>query len=310
MPTKRDKCINRKIYFYRIYAGSNFAGEPKPYDVKPVLEAIDELKFLPNVRYMRDEDGFEICCWVKEFCPPQKVIFGKIKRNDLPQIEHGGNLSDLAIAEESGLAECVHVMFFPENIVGIEYNYDGPRISRISDYLHLKAKNVCPQVPIFEQLLQRDVMQKLERMRTVRQFKLRVRDSLFSSIGQADEDLQKTFQIARTLGQAKEITLMLSVGHGGGTLGTKVQNIAKRLLALKDTNHDVLSGEIRGHNEVGSMETIDLLNAKIVAEKCIPRNRTRTGAPQSELVYSAIEEAYNEKKDQLLSALGVIVCPD
>jgi hypothetical protein len=199
--------------------------------------------------------------------------------------------------------------FFPENIVGIEYNYVGPRITRISDYLYVKAKNICPLAPVFEQLLQPDVMKKLEGMKSVRQFKLRVRSSLFSSIKQAGEDLEKTFQAARVLGQSKEITLILSVGHGNGTLGAKVQAIAKKLLALKDTNHDILSGEIRGHNEIGNMETIELLNAKIVAEKCIPRNLTRTGAPQSELVYSAIEEAYTELKDQLQSALGVTACP-
>ena len=221
MPVKRDTCIKRKIYFYRIYAGSNLAGIPKPYDVKRVLEAIDEFSFDTDDRYLKDEDGLEICCWIDDLRPPQMVKFGKIRRDDLPQIEHRGTLTDLTMPEESGLAECVHVMFFPENIVGIEYNYDGPRITRISDYLHLKAKDVCPQAPGFEQLLQRDVMQKLERMQSVRQFKLRVRESLFSSVQQADEDLDKAFQAARELGNAKEIALLLSVGHGKGSLGAK-----------------------------------------------------------------------------------------
>lgn len=306
---RRDKCINRKIYFYRIYAGSNFAGVPKPYDVKRVLESIDGLSFHTDDRYLKDEDGLEICCWIEELCSPQKVKFGKIKRDDLPQIEHKGKLTDLAMPEESGLAECVHVVFFPENIVGIEYNFDGPRVTRISDYLHVKAKDVCPQAPVFEQLLQCDVMKKLERMQSVRQFKLKVRESIFSSVQQADEDLDKAFQAARALGQAKEISLTLSVGHRKGTLGAKVQEIAKRLLALRDTNNDVISGEIRGYNETGNLEIIDLLNAKLVAEKCIPRQQTRAHVPQSELVYEAIEEAYTELKDQLLSALGVTVCP-
>ncbi len=211
--------------------------------------------------------------------------------------------------EESGLAECVHVMFFPENIVGIEYNNDGPRIARIGEYLYVKSQDVCPQVPEFEQLLQRDVVRKLEHMRIIRRFKLKVRESLFSSIEQADESLARAFQAARDLGQAKEIELILSVGRGNGTLGKKVFNMAKRLLTLQNTNIDLISGEIRGYNETGKIEIIDLLNAKLVAEKSIPRQKTRTNVPQSELVYTAIEESYKELKDQLLSALGVTLCP-
>jgi hypothetical protein len=216
--------------------------------------------------------------------------------------------------EDSGLAECIHVIFFPKNIVGIEYNYDGPRVGRISDYLYMKAKNVCPQIPVFEQLLQSDAIKKLEHMQTVRQFKLKVRESLFSSTKQADEDLERAFQAARELGQAKEIELILSVGRGKGTLGKKVQNMAKKLVALKDTNNDIISGEIKGCNEIGQIEIIDLLNTKLVAEKSIPREKTRTNVPQSELVYAAIDQSYidqsyKELEDQIYSALGVTLCP-
>ncbi len=206
------------------------------------------------------------------------------------------------------MAECVHVMFFPENIVGVEFNFDGPRVARISDYLHVKAQSVCSQVPVFEQLLRRDVMKKLDQMQTVRQFRLKVRDSLFSSTQQADKDLDNTLQAARQLGQAKEIEISLSVGKGKGTLGTKVQNIAKKLLALRDTNYDVISGQIRGCDETGKIEIIDLLNAKLVAEKHIPRRTPHTGIKQSELFYKAINEAYEELKDQLLWASGVTFC--
>src|SRR5437667_4318881 len=172
---KRDKtCITRKIYFYKTYAGQNLAGEPIGYDVKSVLEAINGLSFQNDARYLKDEDGFEICCLIDELSSPQKVRFCKIRRDDFPQIEHRGNLADLEIPEVYGLAECVHAIFFPENIVGLEYNYEGPRIGRISDYLYAKAKNVCAQTPVFEQLLQQDAIEKLQHMRTVRKFRLKV----------------------------------------------------------------------------------------------------------------------------------------
>ncbi len=218
---KRDKTyINRKIYFYKIHAGRNLAGEPIEYNVKSVLEAINGLSFQTDARYLKDEDGFEICCLIDELSSPQKVRFCKIRRGDFPQTEHRGNLADLEIPEEYGLAECVHAIFFPENIVGLEYNYEGPRTTRISDYLYAKAKNVCAQIPVFEQLLQQDAIKKLEHMRTVRRFRLKVRDSLFSAVKQADESLANAFQAARALGQANEIELILSVGRGKGALAS------------------------------------------------------------------------------------------
>src|SRR5437588_6558172 len=128
-------CIVRKIFFYRIYAGRGLAGEPKPYDVKSVLEAIKGLDFKTDAPYMKDDGGYEICCLVDEFSSPQKVRFCKINRDELPLIEHQGNLVDLDIPEEYGLAQCVHLMFFPENIVGLEHIYNGLSTTRISEYL-------------------------------------------------------------------------------------------------------------------------------------------------------------------------------
>jgi hypothetical protein len=162
--------INRKIYFYKIYAGRNAAGEPLQYDVKCALECIDRLSFSTKARYLEHEDDIQICCWIDDLCPPQKVRFGKIRRKDFPQVEHQGNLTSLLMPDESGLADCVHIVFFPENVIGIEYNYNGPRVTSISEYLHDKSKNACSQIPEFELLLQYDVLERLEHIGEVRKF--------------------------------------------------------------------------------------------------------------------------------------------
>lgn len=309
MAAKRDKSyIKRKIYFYRIHAGINLAGKPIDYDIQSALGAIEKLDFQSEARYLKDEDD-EICCWINSSTPPQKVIFGRINRNDFPQLERRGVLSDLSVPEESGLAECVHVMFFPDNIVGVECNYDGPRVTRISDYLHVKSQNVCSQVPVFQELLQPDVIERLGQWVIVKRFSLKVRDSLFSSSAQADEYLAQTFESARKLGQPKTIELVLSVGKGGGTLGTRILTVAKNLLLLRETSKDVISGQIKGTNDTGKIEVIDLLKAKYVTEKRIPKDTTLSSEQRSELFFSAINEAYEDLKDQLKTAVGVTLCP-
>lgn len=310
---KPDKsCIFRKIYFYRIYTGGNTAGIPAPYDMKQALAAINSLRFEQKARYLHDEDGYEICCWVDDLNAPHRATFGKINRGDLPQIEKQGELADLSLPEESGLAECVHAMFFPEivrgieyTIVGIEHNYKGPRVSRISDYLFEKSRSVYPKIPKFEPLLEQEVMGQLERMRIVRRFSLKVRESLFRSSEQLDENLASALQASRQMGQPQEIEITLSVGRGKGTLGRYPVSIAKKLVALRDTNYDVIKGEIKGASESGENELIDLLNARVVAEKWIPRNAP-LGGSRSERFYEAINQAYHEKYEKLLKALGVV----
>ena len=312
MSAKSDRShFTRKIYFYSINAGRNLAGKPIPYDLESVLEVIQGLDFKTDAGYLRDEGGFEVCGFVDEQSSLQKVRFCKIIRDDLPQIERQGNLADLELTEKEGLAHCVHVVFFPDNIVGLEYNYNGPTVTRISEYLYEKAKNVCPKIPEFEHLVDPDTIAKLKRMKTVRRFRIRVRPSLLNSVEQADESLAGTFRSARELAQAKEIELSLSVGHAGRkeTLGSRLIDVATTLVTLKDTNNDVISAEINGYNNTGKIDVVDLLSAKLMAIKNIPRRRGRTSAPPKESVYAAIEEAYNDFKDQFPRALGVTLCP-
>lgn len=315
MQMKRDRLyFNRKIYFYKIYAGINAAGQPLNYDLKNVLERINRLSFQTTERYLLDSDEMEICCWIDDLRPPQRVRFGKINRTVFPQVEHRGNLTPLSIPKEHGLAECAHVMFFPENIVGIEYNYSGPRASSISEYLYDKSRDKCPQIPVFEQLLQHDAIKKLEHMGGIRKFRLRVHESFSSSIEQANESLGQAFKAAKELGQAKEIEIILSTGRGSSireTLGTNILNIVKKLLSLENAYTDMISGEIRGRNEItGQLETIDLLSDKLVAEKRIPRMENHDNMLIGDLVYKAISEAYTELEEQLHEAIGVTLWPE
>jgi hypothetical protein len=307
--------INRKIFFYKIYAGKNAAGVPLNYDLKCVLKHINSLSFQTSERYLLDLDETEICCWIDDLLPPQRARFYKINRTLFPQVEYRGSLTPLSIPKEHGLAECAHVVFFPENIVGIEYNYRGPRASNISAYLYDKSRAECPQIPLFEQLLQRDAIKKLEHIGGIRKFRLRVHESFSNSIEQANESLGQAFKSAKELGQAKELELTLSTGKWSNkkeTLGSNILDTVKKLLSLDNAYTDMISGEIRGRNEIsGQLETIDLLSDKLVAEKRIPRMENNDNDTLiDDFVYNAISEAYTELEAQLHEAVGVTVWPE
>ena len=304
---KRDRVF--KIHFYKIDAGTTNDNQQVKYDVRSTLEAIQKLDFHNYERYLKDEDNVDFCCWTDDFSCPQKVRFYKIRRDVEALIELNGDLSEFTMPDNAGLAECVHLIFFPENIVGIEYNYEGPRIEAISDYLYMKSRKVNPHMPVFEHLLENNVLEKIDKMHILRIFRIKIRPSLFSSLQKANEYFAKSLETTIEFGEAQEVELILSVGRGKGSLSRKLLDIAKNLFALKDTNNDVLSGEIRGRNENGKSEIINLLNAKVVAEATIRNYKNYTTSEKSALIYTAIEKAYTDMQEQLKKALGVTPCP-
>lgn len=268
--TKKRTYLDRKIYFYRLYVGQNAAGEPVPYDVQKVLAHINSLDFDNQDRYLKDENGDDIACWVDG---PQKVKFGKIKRNNLPQTEHKGKISNLNIPLDHGLIESVHVEFFPENVVGVEFNYDGPRVSLINQYLYEKCKHLF-KILEFQSLLQQNALKDLENVE-INKFILKIRDSFAPSLKKIDDNLGAAFEASIALGQAKEVTLVLSRAHYAGSLGDSLRNTLRKLLAFEGTHNGVLYGRVHGSNKAtGGVENIDILSDKLVAIKRIPIYRS------------------------------------
>lgn len=157
--------VERKISFYRIYTGNNSNGKPYNFNVKPILSQLNELP-LDNFHdvkglYETDEEGDSICAFPQlDIEDYPSLRFCRIRRSSFPLIENAGNIRDLVINPEEGLLEPIHVVFFPHNIVGVEYNHFGPRISRLGDYLLSKTTIDYPTVR-FEALIRDDVIQQL-----------------------------------------------------------------------------------------------------------------------------------------------------
>jgi hypothetical protein len=128
----------------------------------------------------------------------------------LPQLEQAGTVSDLDIGLDAGLLEPVHVVFFTDNIVGADFNFYGPRLSRLGYYLRIKSTNAVP-LATFHPLLRNDVAEQLDHLTELRLFDLKVKASYARTIREADESLGDAFAAnARVLdGDAEEIQLVL-----------------------------------------------------------------------------------------------------
>jgi hypothetical protein len=73
-----------------------------------------------------------------------KLILGKVRTGAFPLLEEDGKLRTLGVAVNAGLAETAHIMFFANNVIGVEYNHFGARVSDLVSYLQYLnfARNV------------------------------------------------------------------------------------------------------------------------------------------------------------------------
>ena len=125
-------------------------GNVLPLIRRPALDAIDSLPFTNDAhgRYEFDADGNALSIRRHNTAPNVTLQFGRVRRNGLPMLEQAGNISDLVLDADAGLLEAIHVVFFPNNIVGAEYNHFGPRVSRLGSYLHEKSSEAVARAAL------------------------------------------------------------------------------------------------------------------------------------------------------------------
>lgn len=297
----------RKIYFFRINVGTADSGKPIPFDPNPILEYINTLSWKTFERYYTDPEEKITGLWIDRVEPPQRVRFGNIRRSDLPQVEDDGVLSPLFVSTNSGLADQIHVVFFSDNIVGADFNYYGPRISRLAEYMNKKAHEFFPQFICFQPLLRQDLIKKLNNFQDIRLFNLKLHTSYANLVRQADESLYGALDAARKAGLSADMEIILRPArHAKDFPSDKLLAAAKELVNSGSLRGAASRFVVRGTNqETGLIEQMDLLNDKLISKKRIVCLNERSRELDSQSAFEAIEEAYEELYPQLREAAGV-----
>lgn len=303
--------LERKIHFYRADTGVDGGGRPLPFDPAPALTAIAGLPFAdgPAGRYMVGDDGNAVCVWPGGGRALQTLRFCQIRRTGLPQLEQAGTVSDLNIAADAGLLEPVHVAFFPDNIVGADFNFYGPRLSRLGYYLRVKSGNAVP-LASFYPLLRHDVAEQLDHLTELRLFDLKVKASYVEIVRQADASLGDAFAAnARVLdGEVEELELVLKPSKDArhGALQRLIAPL-KALVRGRELRENARRFQVRGkHDETGKVEVIDLLRDQLIARKQILRLGERSRAVNSTSAFEAIRAAHDELGDDLRRAASLV----
>jgi hypothetical protein len=313
---------NRKIFFYRAVSRMDKGGK---YAFKPikVFSAIKSLSW--KELYKNEGDGKETCCWMSDKIKmPCTVRFGVIRRTDLPQRERHGRLWALNMTPDSGLVEKIHVVFFEGNIIGADYNFYGPSMSKFSEYLQVKGKRlddkaglkykkgshpkmVVPARLHFEPLLSQDVAKRLDQMKEIRLFRLRIRKSFAQRLSEANRSLAAAFKSAELAGRADNVEIVLRTPpHSKGWLHQKILTAAQKIARIRGLQEEALNFTVKGttDDEKPAFE-LDLLGDKLISSQSICLLNDRTKILESRSAFSAIKRAYKKLKKKLENAPSV-----
>ncbi len=306
MPGRRRRpTVERKIYFYRVDSGLDDAGRPLLYDPVPALSHVSTLPFTSAGRYW-ELDETVTCCVIDHLESPQRLRLINVRRSGLPQIEDGGSFSPLQLPRTSGLAETTHVVLFPGNIVGVEFNFYGPRAGRLGAYLGVKAAGHGPPISL-QPLLRHDVATQLAQLADVRVLDLKIHASYASVVEQASQDLGNAFAAAARAGEAEIVELVLRPRpYSRGSLARRILSTVRTLGAREDLRENALRFVVRGRNgQTSSIEEVDVLRDQLISVKQIVRQDGRYRTLESESAYGAIEAAYEELSNEITAASAV-----
>jgi hypothetical protein len=256
-------------------------------------------------RYVTSGDADQ-CGWIDEVGETCKIRFANVRRNALPQAEADGELTDLDLTGNAGICEISHLCVFPDGIVGIEFNFYGPRPSRLAPYLHRTVGGDCPEFKL-EALLRHDVAAVLQRKKAVRKLSLNVRRPYINVIEQANASLGSALRAAEDASHADCVGVYLEPEpYQRRNLDGGILDLLRRLARRSDLRENARVLEARVIDQQSDRaEDIDLLRDELISEKKILRQHGRTRVLLSDDAYAKITEAYTERQDELTAAASV-----
>ena len=297
--------IDRSIFFYQARVGA-----PGEWKREAVLQNLGDLK---------DEERFleigndEVLFVLVDRVPKTAGAFGRLRvlrsrRSNLPAMEDGGVLAALPIPNSAGIAEPCHVVFGPDGKVAAEYNHFAPRISALARFISLKTDLSVS----FGTYVQKEILDRLERMEDVRLLELSFRPNLFNADDiKADDPIsQAVYQATRTPGE-RRVSLAFSGDPKSKEFTSSAKSFAKKLVGIVAGQAEGHQGttvfRTRGFDPVtGEVEVIDLLAQKVVRKVSIDRDAPRSKALDTSDAYKVVEAAFTEaEKDDLADAVPV-----
>ena len=295
--------LERRIYFYRSTQIAAVArGSGPAFDVRPSLREITRVSATDS-RYL--ETGERVtCCFLDSAGPRPRLRVANIRRSDLPQVETAGALAPLPIGDRSGLAEQVHVVCFDDSVLGAVFNFHGPRLGRLAEYLHRK----CGAPPIYiDGLLRPDVLAELDHLGALNMLPLRLNRDSIDEVRHIDQSLAAALDFTAEWGGSPDVEIVLrKQAYSRESLPDRVRAAVRRLAGSEEVRHAARAFRVSGPSrDTGDIDEVDVLKSDLVVTRAILRASPRLRALDDEAAYEAIEQAYEDLRPEIGAAAVV-----
>ena len=146
-------------------------------------------------------------------------------------------------------------------------------------------------------------------MMDIRLFHLGIHRSYVSTLARINRSLHDAFEGAARAGDAEELEVILRPAkYSRGHLSAALLKVVRRLTRDNALRQSARVFRVTGFDpQSEKVEEVDVLNDKLIVTKRIVRLDQRTRALESGSAYHAIHEAYDELRDELTAAAGVLV---
>ena len=289
--------VARQVYFFRVEHFQTLKNE-----LPGALQKIENLPFSDEGRYLVEPRAeARLCVFPDSLEYPLRMRFGRTRRDHLPDIEKGGKLEALELAENAGLIDLGHLIIFDDGHIAAEWNPDGPKLKRLSAYLIQKG-GLRDNVKI-RNLFQRNIVDVVSKLATVRILDIDIPPSAIELAREADADFAGAISASEKMGATKKVGLTLTADQGSHKLRSLALKLATIIHLRPQEKSQFYTLKATGYDEAGKVSRfVDILESKLVTGEIFPKKGKRSRGLDSEEAYRLIHRSYIEMKPRLAEA--------
>ena len=275
--------VRRRIGFFRTrVAHQRNRGAPDAAFGHEVVRAVQQARRAEQGADWDPGDGTLFTAWGMTRAGLPSLKMARVRLDGLPQRYRAGELVDLDLAANEGIADATHLSFFGDGIIGAEYNFHGPKASHLRHYLDAVAPDL--QKIMVEPLLKQQAAEQFRRMRQqLTLVEIGIRRSSLDVLLEADDPNGNVFQTLRANTEifgAERLHLTLSrPSDGGGRsfLPAFAMNLVQRLARHEPFLRAATTFRVEGFDPAEQEQSVlDLLSENLATTVRVARmNRNR-----------------------------------
>jgi len=297
-PARLSRDSQRTIQFFRLYTR---AEEAVAIDqLLPATICAEVAALSDQERFMDNGDGTEVVCWPAEPYADNRLVLEKFRVTDLPTTRtRQGERGIIPIQEDQGLGEATHVLFFENNVVGVDFNASGPHPTRLRDYLQNRFPNTYRSLAM-RAIIDRDTQGRVRAIEHVTGLEVQMSSHTLDALRGDPGNYLDVLKSAQAVAGDDAGVVAMRWATNKREVYLDTENAHAFVLHVLENRGDFGRNTkliLVGNTADGKTERLNLLSDKVVSrQRVVKLPGSRTIDPAD--AFRAIGEAYNKLRDR------------